>query len=467
MTIRIGNGFDVHAFERDPSRALVLAGVTFEGEWSLRGHSDADVVAHSVAEAVLGAAGLGDLGSHFPDTDERWAGFDSMEMLAQVIGMIEEQGWAVSNVDCSVVAERPKLAHASRRDAGAAGCGAEGAGQREGATRRRVGLTRPRRGDRLLHLGPARVRRGAVMGSRDGRSKGRGRSRSDSRSGSGSRSRAGGRSPSRGSGGDAQRRSGGSGTKGGGTRKTPKGLDGTQVEGRQAVRELLLGGRRRVREVYLGNEVERIDIVSDIVGLAQELKVPVREVSRSKLDHLSRTDAPQGVLAVAEQLPAEELRVLCNPADGGAAFLLALDGVTDPGNLGALLRIAECAGVTGVVLPRHRAAHVTPTVTKTAAGAVEYLPMSLVGGLPTAIEEMKEAGVWVVGLDAGGETSVHDLELGAESVCLVLGAEGKGLSRLVRQRCDLLASIPLRGRLASLNVASAGAIACYEVARRR
>jgi 23S rRNA (guanosine2251-2'-O)-methyltransferase len=252
----------------------------------------------------------------------------------------------------------------------------------------------------------------------------------------------------------------------GGSGKRPGGLDGTQVEGRQAVRELLLAGRRRVREVYVGSDVERVDVVDDICSLAEELRVPLRHASRSKIDHMSRTDAPQGVIALAEQLPAMPLQDLLS-AEDGRPFLLALDGVTDPGNLGALLRVADCAGVTGVVIPRHRAARVTPTVAKAAVGAVEYLPMSLVGGLPSAIEEMKEAGVWVVGLDAGGDTSVHDLELGAEAVCLVLGAEGPGLSRLVRERCDLMASIPLHGRLGALNVASAGAVACYEVARRR
>ena len=260
---------------------------------------------------------------------------------------------------------------------------------------------------------------------------------------------------------------GGRGDAGGRAKKAP-GLGGTQVEGRQAVRELLLAGRRRVREIHLGNEVERVDIVEDIVDLARELKVPIREVSRTKLDSIAHTEAPQGIVAEADQLPAEQLSLLCrDSADGMPPFLLAVDGVTDPGNLGSLMRIAECAGVTGVVLPKHRAVHVTPTVTKAAAGAVEYLPMSLVGGLPTAVEEMKAAGVWVVGLDMAGDTAVHDLELSGRGVCLVLGAEGKGLSRLVRQRCDMIASIPLHGHLASLNVAAAGAVACYEVARRR
>ena len=234
------------------------------------------------------------------------------------------------------------------------------------------------------------------------------------------------------------------------------------------MRELLLAGRRKVYEIVLSNEVERAGIIEDIEQLAAELRVPITEVSRSKLDAQSRTDAPQGIVARAAELPESTLEELCETHEGEPPpFLLAVDGVTDPGNLGALMRIAECAGVTGVVLPKHRAVHVTPTVTKAAAGAVEFLPMTLVGGLPTAIESMKAAGIWVVGLDMGGETSVHDLSVAGSGVCLVLGAEGKGLSRLVTQRCDLVASIPLHGRLASLNVASAGAVACYEVARHR
>ena len=233
------------------------------------------------------------------------------------------------------------------------------------------------------------------------------------------------------------------------------------------MRELLLAGTRRTREILLSSEVDQGDMIGDILDLAAELRVPVNEVSRTKLDALSRTDAPQGIVARADELPETALEDLCREVEGQAPFLLAVDGVTDPGNLGALMRIAECNGVTGVVLPRHRAVHVTPTVTKAAAGAVEYLPMAIVGGLPTAIEAMKKAGVWVVGLDAGGPTPIHELPTADSPVCLVLGAEGKGLSRLVRERCDLVASIPLRGRLGSLNVASAGAIACYEVAKRR
>jgi 23S rRNA (guanosine2251-2'-O)-methyltransferase len=237
------------------------------------------------------------------------------------------------------------------------------------------------------------------------------------------------------------------------------------------VRELLLAGRRRVHEVLVSaGEGGRLDgPLADLAALATDLRVPVRQVARTKLDAAARTEAPQGVLARAEPLPEADLDELVagRALDGGPPFLVAVDGVTDPGNLGALLRSAECAGVTGVVLPRHRAVHVTPTVTKAAAGAIEHLPMALAGGLPTAIERLKAAGLWVVGLDMGGDTLLDRLPFAADPVVLVLGAEGAGLSRLVRQRCDVVASIPLRGRLESLNVAAAAAIATYEIARRR
>jgi len=121
-----------------------------------------------------------------------------------------------------------------------------------------------------------------------------------------------------------------------------------------------------------------------------------------------------------------------------------------------------------VVLPRHRAVHVTPTVAKSAAGAIEHVPIAVVGGLPTALAQMRDAGIWVVGLDDAADRSLFDLgDLATEGICLVLGAEGAGLSRLVRERCDLIVSIPMRGRLSSLNVSAAAALATYEVTRHR
>jgi 23S rRNA (guanosine2251-2'-O)-methyltransferase len=253
-------------------------------------------------------------------------------------------------------------------------------------------------------------------------------------------------------------------------RKPTKGLGGEQVEGRQAVRELLIAGNRRVFEVWISGDVDsdETEIMGDIVELARANRVPVQQVARRRLDMQARSEAPQGVLAKAAPLQEVELDQFLKRRPGKPPFLVAVDGVTDPGNLGALLRCCDGAGVGGVVLPRHRAVHVTPTVAKAAAGAVEHVPMALVGGLPAALARMKDAGIWVVGLDDDADRSLFELgDLAVEGICLVLGAEGAGLSRLVRERCDMIVSIPMRGRLSSLNVSAAAALACYEVTRAR
>jgi 23S rRNA (guanosine2251-2'-O)-methyltransferase len=245
------------------------------------------------------------------------------------------------------------------------------------------------------------------------------------------------------------------------------GLGGDQVEGRQAVRELLLARRRRVHEVWVLSEQEPSDVLADIVELAEAERVPVRPVGRSRFFAEARCEAPQGVLAKAAPLAEVALEDLTEVRGSTVPFLVAVDGVTDPGNLGALLRSAECAGATGIVLPRHRAVHVTPTVTKAAAGAVEHLRFAVVGGLPAALQRLTERGVWVVGLAEDAPTSLWDLPAADGPIAVVLGAEGTGLSRLARQRCDELVAIPQRGSLASLNVSVAGALACFEVARAR
>jgi 23S rRNA (guanosine2251-2'-O)-methyltransferase len=247
-----------------------------------------------------------------------------------------------------------------------------------------------------------------------------------------------------------------------------RGVGGDQVEGRQAVRELLLAGRRRVRELLLADDLDRADILQEIEELAADARVKVRRVPRATLEAQARSEAPQGVLARAAPLRDADFDTMCRRGrDGQPPFLLALDGITDPQNLGALLRTAECAGVSGVVLPRHRAAHVTPTVAKAAAGAIEHLDIALVSGLPAALARAKELGVWTVGLDEAGDQPLFGLPVADRPIALVLGAEGSGLARLTKARCDLLVAIPIRGRLPSLNVASAGALACYEVTRRR
>jgi 23S rRNA (guanosine2251-2'-O)-methyltransferase len=240
-------------------------------------------------------------------------------------------------------------------------------------------------------------------------------------------------------------------------------IGGDQVEGRNAVRELLRAGRRRVREVWI-SQSRGAPVLDEIRRLAADARVPVREVDQETLRARAKSDAPQGVLAKAAAVEAVPLDVL---ARDPAAFLVALDGVTDPGNLGAVLRSAETAGATGVVLPRHRSARLSPSAVKSAAGAVEYLPVSTVAGIPSALEQLRRTGVWSVGLEAGAPSSIFELGVVDGPVAVVLGAEGRGLTRLTRERCDVLASIALHGEIESLNVAAAAAVACHAVAQRR
>jgi len=345
---------------------------------------------------------------------------------------------------------------------------------------------KPKRGPRRSSSGAPRpgpntqgkARSGSKFGP-DGGGGGRGGRGDQAGRGGGDRPGRGGGSGG-GGGGDRTGRGGGGSTgrgsadrpgRGGGSggdrrrRGSSRGLGGDQVEGRHAVRELLIAGTRPVREVFVGDQLEKAEIIDDIIGLAHELDVPVRSVNTKRLAAEAATSAPQGVVARAAPLPEhdfDDLMAVANP------FLLVLDGITDPGNLGALLRTAECAGVTGVVLPRHRSVHISPTVTKAAAGAVEHLPLAVVGGIPSALSKLSGAGIVTVGLDAAGTSSVFTaLTMADGPVALVLGAEGRGLSRLVRERADLLVAIPLEGGLNSLNVAAAAAVACFEVVRRR
>ena len=238
-------------------------------------------------------------------------------------------------------------------------------------------------------------------------------------------------------------------------------IGGTDVEGRRAVLELLRAGTRGVRSVMLSDGVERDETIDAIVSAAgSKLQV----VSAERLRAAAKTDAPQGVVARADPLRSADLDALL--ADPNA-FLVVIDGVTDPRNLGAIVRAAETAGVTGVVMAKHRSAPVSATAAKTAAGAIEYMPFALVGGIPAALDRAKRAGVWCIGLDGDATTLLADLPFAAEPLAVVLGAEGRGLATLTKRRCDALARIPMHGSIASLNVAAAAAVTCHEIARRR
>jgi 23S rRNA (guanosine2251-2'-O)-methyltransferase len=232
------------------------------------------------------------------------------------------------------------------------------------------------------------------------------------------------------------------------------------------VRELLRAGRRRVHAVWLAEAHDPAPIVDEIIALAEAQGVPLRRVNSARLAAEAQTTAPQGVVARADPVAMVTLDEILAAGDGATPVGVAFGGGTDPRNLGGLLRSAVAAGATGALLPKHRASPLTPAAVKAAAGAVEVLPLCVVGGLPAALARARERRLWIVGLDPGAPP-IWDLELASEPLVVVVGAEGGGLTRLARARCDVLAGVPMTSPLESLNVAAAGAVALFDVARRR
>jgi 23S rRNA (guanosine2251-2'-O)-methyltransferase len=229
------------------------------------------------------------------------------------------------------------------------------------------------------------------------------------------------------------------------------------------VLEALRAGRS-LQRVMLGKGVRLTGVAGEIRRRAENAGVPVRIVPREELDRIAPSINHQGVVARTARfryMPLERLLEHNEP------LLLFLDGVMDPQNLGSLLRSAEGAGFDGVVLPAHRAAGITATVRRVSAGAAEVVPVARVKNLSRALDQAREAGVWIVGLDAGGEADIWTTDLAEPPVGIVCGSEDRGLSRSVAKRCDELVRIPCSGQLRSLNVAVAGAIAMFEVTRRR
>ncbi|MGH3733603.1 MAG: 23S rRNA (guanosine(2251)-2'-O)-methyltransferase RlmB [Acidimicrobiales bacterium] len=243
-----------------------------------------------------------------------------------------------------------------------------------------------------------------------------------------------------------------------------EGVGGDQVEGRHAVLELLRAKRRPVRKIFIAEGQDASEVLDAIEFEAQRQRIPVSLISMARLDREAKTEGHQGVMAVAQDLDTVSLDDLLRVSK---PFLLVGDGVTDPRNLGAMLRSADGAGVTGVILPRHRSARISPSVTKTAAGAIEYLTFCDVGGIPTAIDQLNRAGVLTVGLAGESKNSLYALELGSGPVAIVVGGEDKGLSALTRKRCATIVSIPQVGRINSLNAGVAVSVAAFEVARQR
>jgi 23S rRNA (guanosine2251-2'-O)-methyltransferase len=236
--------------------------------------------------------------------------------------------------------------------------------------------------------------------------------------------------------------------------------------GLHPVEEAIRSGSRQLDHVTVARE-RRDERLERLIELCRTAGVRVSLEPRDQLTRLARTDAHQGVLAVVRErrfLGIEDL--LAPKEEGEHRFFLALDGVEDPHNLGALLRTADGAGVDGVVLPERRSAPVTATVAKTSAGASEHVRIARVTNLVRALEQMKQKHVWVIGLDERGTPDYMDFDFKTDCV-LVLGREGAGLHDLVKKTCDHLLRIPMAGQLSSLNVSVAGAIVMYEAMRQR
>lgn len=235
--------------------------------------------------------------------------------------------------------------------------------------------------------------------------------------------------------------------------------------GRNAVRELLLGDRD-IEKIYIQSG-EREGSVNQIIGIAAERKITILEKSRQALDELTGGARHQGVAAVAAEHNYASVEDILDYARerGESPFIIICDGVEDPHNLGAIIRSAECLGAHGVIIPKRRAVGLNHTVAKASAGAIEHLRVARVTNLASTIDDLKDAGLWLYAADMGGESYWKTDFKGA--VALVVGNEGFGVSRLVREKCDFVVSIPLFGKINSMNVSCATATIAAEVARQR
>jgi 23S rRNA (guanosine2251-2'-O)-methyltransferase len=235
------------------------------------------------------------------------------------------------------------------------------------------------------------------------------------------------------------------------------------VSGRRPVLELLKAGRGAER-ILISRDLAPSSLIGEIRKRAEGAAIPVRLVPKEQVDRSAGGTNHQGVVAIAGEYRYEPLEDLVSRP---TPSLLFLDGLTDPHNLGSLLRSADGAGFAGVVIPSRRSVAVTAAVRRVAAGAAEVVPVARVTNLGRAMDEAKRAGIWLVGLDEKAEHDIYTSPALEPPVGLVLGAEDRGLSPNVKQRCDDVVKIPSHGRIASLNVAVAGAIAMFEIARRR
>ena len=249
-------------------------------------------------------------------------------------------------------------------------------------------------------------------------------------------------------------------------RRTPAPEADGIIEGRNAVIEALRAGTA-IDKIYL-QKGETDKTLGHIASKARSAGAVVVEADRRKLDTMSRTHAHQGVIALSSVREYATVEDILRSAEtrGEAPLLVVCDELSDPHNLGAVIRTAECAGAHGVIIPKRRSAGLTAVVAKTSAGAVSYLPVARVPNIPSLLKDLQKRGLWIFGTAAGGTTALYDADLRSPAA-IVIGSEGDGMGRLVREGCDFLVSIPMKGRISSLNASAAAAILLYEALRQR
>lgn len=237
------------------------------------------------------------------------------------------------------------------------------------------------------------------------------------------------------------------------------------IEGRNPVLEALKSGRE-IDKLFIQKGAE-VGSIRQIISMARDKNILIKEVDKAKLDSLSQTKSHQGVIASAALYKYYEVdEILQIAADKGEdPFLLILDEITDNNNLGSVLRTADAAGVHGIIIPKRRSVSLTPAAAKASAGAIEYVPVSKVTNLNQTIEYLKKKGLWIVGADMQGDTYYEKDMTGP--VAVVIGSEGEGIARLVKENCDYLVSIPMKGKISSLNAAVSAAIIVYEINKQR
>lgn len=234
------------------------------------------------------------------------------------------------------------------------------------------------------------------------------------------------------------------------------------IEGRNPVIEALKSDREVTKLLVLDGSRE--GSIKKIISMANAKKITINYVGKNKINSIAESDNHQGVIAYVSDHKYYEINEVVD-LEAPNNLLVICDEITDPHNLGAIIRTADAAGATGVIIPKRRSVHVTPVVSKTSAGATEYVKIARVTNLNRTIDTLKEMGYWIVGADMAGDRNYFDADLKGK-IGLVIGSEGKGISRMVKERCDFLLKIPMRGNVSSLNASAAASILMYEVVRQ-